>query len=126
VDVMDGDRCPPGPSVGGGRRAQAICTRWGQDSMALGAYSSIAVGCVGGEDYDIMAESIGGRLFFAGEATTRKYPATMHGAFFTGCREVRGAPAAVGPLSPLTSQPCSGKGQGRPLTHAALQEWQGR
>jgi Flavin containing amine oxidoreductase len=28
-----------------------------------------------------------GRLFFAGEATTRCYPATMHGAFLTDLRE---------------------------------------
>lgn len=34
-----------------------------------------------------MAESVGGRLFFAGEATNHKYPATMHGAFDSGlCR----------------------------------------
>ncbi|KAK9814743.1 hypothetical protein WJX72_010741 [[Myrmecia] bisecta] len=66
---------------------QACCTRWGQDPMAYGSYSSIAVGALGGEDYDVLAENIGGRVFFAGEATTRKYPATMHGAFFTGLRE---------------------------------------
>ncbi len=56
--------------------------------MAYGSYSSLTVGSGGGDDYDVMAESVGGRLFFAGEATTRKYPATMHGAFFTGLREV--------------------------------------
>ncbi|KAJ1703097.1 hypothetical protein LUZ63_002876 [Rhynchospora breviuscula] len=66
---------------------QSVCTRWGTDSFSLGSYSHVAVGA-SGDDYDILAESVGdGRLFFAGEATTRRYPATMHGAFITGLRE---------------------------------------
>lgn len=67
---------------------QACCTRWGQDPLVHGSYSSVGVGSTGTEDYDIMAESIGDRLFFAGEGTTRKFPATMHGAFASGLREV--------------------------------------
>ncbi|CAM8970065.1 unnamed protein product [Rhodiola kirilowii] len=66
---------------------QTVCTRWGSDSFSLGAYSNVAVGS-SGDDYDILAENVGdGRLFFAGEATTRRYPATMHGAFLSGLRE---------------------------------------
>ncbi|MQL80104.1 hypothetical protein Taro_012556 [Colocasia esculenta] len=65
---------------------QTACTRWGSDPLCLGSYSHIRVGS-SGSDYDVLAESIGGRLFFAGEATSRQYPATMHGAFLSGLRE---------------------------------------
>lgn len=66
---------------------QAVCTRWGSDPMSYGSYSSCSVGSLGPDDYDIMAEPLGDKVFFAGEATTKKYPATMHGAFATGLRE---------------------------------------
>ncbi|XP_073273215.1 protein FLOWERINGUS D-like isoform X1 [Primulina huaijiensis] len=66
---------------------QTVCTRWGSDPFCLGSYSNVAVGA-SGDDYDIIAESVGdGRVFFAGEATTRRYPATMHGALLSGFRE---------------------------------------
>lgn len=66
---------------------QTACTRWGSDPLCLGSYSHIRVGS-SGRDYDVVAENVGGgRLFFAGEATSRQYPATMHGAFLSGLRE---------------------------------------
>ncbi|GFP94348.1 protein flowering locus d [Phtheirospermum japonicum] len=66
---------------------QTCCTRWGSDPLSRGSYSSVAVGA-SGDDYDILAESVGdGRLFFAGEATNKRYPATMHGALLSGFRE---------------------------------------
>ncbi|XP_073140405.1 protein FLOWERINGUS D isoform X2 [Henckelia pumila] len=66
---------------------QTVCTRWGSDPFCLGSYSNVAIGA-SGDDYDILAESVGdGRVFFAGEATTRRYPATMHGALLSGFRE---------------------------------------
>ncbi|XP_057729449.1 lysine-specific histone demethylase 1 homolog 2 [Arachis stenosperma] len=65
---------------------QSICTRWGSDPLSCGAYSHVSVQS-SGSDYDILAENVGNRLFFAGEATSRQYPATMHGAFLSGLRE---------------------------------------
>ncbi|OEL28771.1 Lysine-specific histone demethylase 1-like protein 1 [Dichanthelium oligosanthes] len=65
---------------------QAICTRWGTDSFTYGSYSYVAIGA-SGDDYDILAESVHDRVFFAGEATNRRYPATMHGALLSGYRE---------------------------------------
>ncbi|KAL2245413.1 lysine-specific histone demethylase 1 homolog 2 [Sesamum indicum] len=65
---------------------QSICTRWGTDPLSYGSYSHIRVQS-SGNDYDILAEPVGGRLFFGGEATTRQYPATMHGAYLSGLRE---------------------------------------
>lgn len=65
---------------------QTICTRWGSDPLSYGSYSHVSVNS-SGKDYDILAESVGNRLFFAGEATSRYYPATMHGAFLSGLRE---------------------------------------
>ncbi|XP_047337437.1 lysine-specific histone demethylase 1 homolog 2 [Impatiens glandulifera] len=65
---------------------QTICTRWGSDNFSFGSYSHVSVKS-SGSDYDIMAESVDDRLFFAGEATNRQHPATMHGAFLSGLRE---------------------------------------
>lgn len=64
-------------------------TQWGKDPHTLGSYSSVPPGCRGPADYREMAANVEGRVFFAGEATTYKYPAQMHGAFDSGLREVR-------------------------------------
>ncbi|EFJ44708.1 hypothetical protein VOLCADRAFT_118655 [Volvox carteri f. nagariensis] len=72
---------------------RAMVTRWGSDPYSLGSYSSMAVSCRGAAEYQAMAAPVGGRLFFAGEATIHRrvsvcmYPATMHGAFLSGLRE---------------------------------------
>ena len=37
--------------------------------------------------YDALAAPVGERLFFAGEATNRRYRGTVHGAYESGVRE---------------------------------------
>ncbi|KZV52477.1 lysine-specific histone demethylase 11 [Dorcoceras hygrometricum] len=84
LDILKGIFSPKGIAVPA--PVQAICTRWGQDQFSYGSYSYVAIGA-SGDDYDILAENVADRVFFAGEATNRQYPATMHGAFLSGMRE---------------------------------------
>ena len=65
---------------------QSTVTAWRADEFSRGSYSFIAPGGTG-DDYDAMAEPVGSRLFFAGEATSRQYPATTTGAMVTGLRQ---------------------------------------
>lgn len=60
-----------------------LITRWQQDPFSYGSYSYLATGATPG-DRKILAESVNNRLFFAGEATSQKHPATVHGAFLSG------------------------------------------
>lgn len=85
LDVLRGIFKPKGIVVPD--PVQVVCTRWGKDHFTYGSYSYVAIGS-SGDDYDILSESVGdGRVFFAGEATNKQYPATMHGAFLSGMRE---------------------------------------
>jgi polyamine oxidase len=60
-----------------------LITRWGKDSYSFGAYSHIPP-FASGDDYDALFEPVDDVLYFAGEATSREYPATQHGAYLTG------------------------------------------
>ena len=63
----------------------ALVTRWAADPFAGGAYSYVPTG-VSTMEYDALGAPIAGRLFFAGEATVRDYPGTVHGAWLSGLR----------------------------------------
>lgn len=60
-------------------------TRWAADPFAYGSYSFLAKGSTL-TDVEALAAPVGGRLFFAGEATTTMDPATVHGAYRSGLR----------------------------------------
>jgi polyamine oxidase len=61
----------------------AIVTRWGRDPFARGSYSYLALGATR-DDRDALAAPIGRRLILAGEATSRRFPSTVHGAWLSG------------------------------------------
>jgi len=61
-------------------------TRWSSDPFSYGSYSYVPAGA-SGDDYEAIAKPIANRLFFAGEATCSKHPATTHGAYLSGIRE---------------------------------------
>jgi len=75
--VMFGDDIPEPEGV--------LITRWGKDPFSLGSYSHIPP-FASGDDCDALAEPVGVVLFFAGEATSREYPGTVHGAYLSGLR----------------------------------------
>jgi monoamine oxidase len=63
-------------------------TRWGTDPYALGAYSFLPIGA-SPADQDALAAPVGGRLLFAGEATSSARFGYADGAFQTGIREAK-------------------------------------
>lgn len=63
-----------------------LVTRWAADPYARGSYSFLAVGS-SPADQEALAEPVGDRLAFAGEATNPEYFATVHGAYLSGLRE---------------------------------------
>ena len=60
-------------------------TAWHRDEHAYGSYSSCSTTTTR-QDYVELAKPAG-NVYFAGEATTCQYPATLHGAFLSGMRE---------------------------------------
>lgn len=61
-----------------------IITRWNNDPYTLGSYSYSAVGSNQPLDRVTLATPLLKRVFFAGEATSSLYPATVHGAYLSG------------------------------------------
>jgi len=68
-------------------------TRWGSDPFTLGSYSYLPVGSTP-KMRDDLAANIGQTIFFAGEATNRLYPGTVHGAYLSGLKAAQDIQAA--------------------------------
>jgi monoamine oxidase len=82
-----------GGSVAAGSRSvpdpvQVRISRWAADPLARGSYSFLGLGG-SGADRDQLAVPIANTLFFAGEATHRNDPASVHGAWWSGQRAAR-------------------------------------
>ncbi|CCG81016.1 putative Flavin-containing amine oxidase [Taphrina deformans PYCC 5710] len=90
-----------------------IVTKWGQDPFSRGSYSFIGRNGTG-KDYESMAKSVEDRWYFAGEATCRTHPATVHGAYLSGLAAAKDVIESIigeqsiptdKPLVPAKSQP---------------------
>lgn len=68
------------------RPTRTLRTGWTQDPFAMGAYSHVPVGATPA-DFDVLAQPVGRRLLFAGEATCRQHWGCVHGAHVSGLRE---------------------------------------
>ncbi|WP_084478189.1 FAD-dependent oxidoreductase [Nocardia jejuensis] len=65
---------------------QVSRTAWSSDPFAGGSYTCIGVDATP-RDLDILAEPVGERLFFAGEATNSYHWGCVHSAYESGLRE---------------------------------------
>lgn len=72
----------PGPA-GRFTPTDTLITRWAQDKFAFGSYSYLADGSSPADRKALRAD-VGSRLFFAGEATSTDFAATVHGALLEG------------------------------------------
>ncbi|MBB6520875.1 flavin monoamine oxidase family protein [Pseudoteredinibacter isoporae] len=72
-------------------------SRWHNDPFSMGAYSYLRQGGRP-EHRDILAEPEG-RIHFAGEASHRDFPSTVHGAYLSGLREAAKITVELKPFS---------------------------
>ncbi|MEM7714414.1 MAG: NAD(P)/FAD-dependent oxidoreductase [Cyanobacteria bacterium P01_A01_bin.68] len=66
----------------------AEATTWTTDAFSRGSYSYITIDS-SRDDMETLAEPVGNRLLFAGEATSAEFGSTVHGAFVSGLREAK-------------------------------------
>lgn len=78
--------------------SQSLVTRWQLDPYTLGAYSYVGVnGSI--VNHDLLSRPVQQTVFFAGEATSRLYPGTVHGAYLSGLRAAKDIlTSLIGPI----------------------------
>lgn len=76
------------------RLRKGVMTSWAIEQWTRGGYSAARPGMTGSRAR--LAEPLAGRLFFAGEATSTRYFATAHGAWWSGERAARQVIATLG------------------------------
>jgi len=76
-------------------RARVLaCSEWAGDCLSAGSYSYALPGHAG--DRARLAEPVDDRIFFAGEATSKRFFSTAHGAYQTGRRAAMEAMKSFG------------------------------
>ncbi len=65
-----------------------VITRWHHDPYARGAFSFVPLGA-NLELYKVLSKPFHSRLYLAGEATSYKYPGTVHGAYLSGIKAAK-------------------------------------
>ena len=80
--AMAGQRAVPEPS-------QFIVSAWDGDAWAKGAYSCARPGAA--EQRSMLARPVDDRIYFAGEASSSNYYASVHGACISGTEAARAA-----------------------------------
>ncbi|MGJ3233088.1 MAG: FAD-dependent oxidoreductase [Oceanicaulis sp.] len=98
----------------------ALVTRWGRDPFALGSYSFLARGA-SREDRLALAEPVGERLFFAGEACEPDKPSTVHGAVMSGRRAAAAMARAPGRRIAIVGAGAAGLAAAQVLAEAGLE-----
>ncbi|MEQ1874970.1 MAG: GNAT family N-acetyltransferase [Ilumatobacteraceae bacterium] len=100
---------------------RAVTSKWCGSPDTNGAYSYLRPGATP-EHRDVLAGPIMPGLWLAGEATSRAYPATMHGAWFSGERAANAvlADARAGDACIVIGAGLAGLAAARTLTDAGM------
>jgi monoamine oxidase len=90
-------------------RSKWIATSWEGDPFIRGGYSAARPG--EGHRRADLATPVGDRLFFAGEATSKEFFSTVHGAYYSGIAAARQAASTLGFASAPQSEEVTPEGE---------------